>query len=389
MSRLVPMQQLLKAEIMRRLHNEILMKRVALPVLSLFLTLGAVELVLRWTHLATDLPWTEGHPLLGFRYVPNQTGMFVVGKFGDYKTQYRINSDGWNSSRNYAEKRDLAIMRIAIIGDSYVEALNVSQEAALAAVLEKHLARIGKVEVYAFGVSGASLAHYLAIMRYVRLQFSPDLYIINIVHNDFDESLSRKDRVFFHAVRPVGDSYEEVTPQKYRPTLLRRMTQHFAIARYLRVNLKIKNISQKLRQKSQNQPFEANIDISNINVGKTKDLVRYLFEKYLREVSDNRKRLVFVIDAPRQLIYNGILPQKSSAFQYNKLTIEVCRELSLYCLDLTDPFWREFQQNKRRFNSVIDGHWDRHGHEIAARAIGDFLLENVIQSTAKVVTNSH
>jgi hypothetical protein len=63
------------------------------------------------------------------------------------------------------------------------------------------------------------------------------------------------------------------------------------------------------------------------------------------------------------------------------LTAEVCHELSLHCLDLTDPFWQDFQKNKRRFNSVTDGHWNTYGHEVVAKAIEDFLLRNALFPT--------
>lgn len=330
-------------------------------------------MALRITHLATDIPWSEGDPLLGFKFAPNQTGTWVVGRFGNNKARYSINSDGWNAVRDYSRNRQPGTLRIAVIGDSFIEALNVSPEGAVAAVLEKNLSRISKVEVYPFGVSGASLSHYLVMMRYVRAQFSPDLYIINIVHNDFTESLSRSDRAVFYAVRPTHESYEEVPPKTHQVILSRRILGHSAIVRYLYSNLKIGR-AYNVKRDNQQRQFEANIDVSTIDVGKMGGVVKYLFGKYLEEVNGDHKKLVLVIGTSRQSIYEGTHPQTSSVFQYNRLTTEVCRELSLHCLDLTDPFWEDFQQNKRRFNSVIDGHWDAYGHEIAAKAIDKFLL---------------
>ena len=87
--------------------------------------------------------------------------------------------------------------------------------------------------MYPLGVSGASLGHHLAMMRYVRTRFSPDFYIIKIVHNDFEDSLSRIDLTAFHAVRRAADSYEEVPPKKYQPLLSRRIIGHSTIMRYL------------------------------------------------------------------------------------------------------------------------------------------------------------
>jgi hypothetical protein len=99
------------------------------------------------------------------------------------------------------------------------------------------------------------------------------------------------------------------------------------------------------------------------------------------EVDGDHKKLVLVMDTARAPIYEGIHPNTTTAFQYNKMIAETCQELSLYCLDLTDYFWKDFQRNKRRFNSVIDGHWNEYGHEVVAKAIKSYLLQNGLLPT--------
>lgn len=361
------------------------LKEFMLFGLSLCLALSVVEIFLRVTHLATEVAWVEGDPQLGFKFIPNQAGTFVVGKFGQEKAHFHINSDGWNSTRDYRESRDhSAAVRIAIIGDSYVEALNVQPTNAVGAVLEKALSYTSEVEVYSFGISGASLSHYLAIMRYVHSRFLPDLYIINIVHNDFDESLATGDRAMFHGLRRAGSSYEEVPPTIYQPSWFRRIVGNSAMVRYMTINLKVrfelKDIGRinDLLAEPQRHRFTANIDTAKIDRKETKDLVNYLSKKYLHEAGNDPQKLVLVVDTPRQPIYEGIHPHRSLSFQYNEAVAEVCRDLQLYCLDLTDSFWSNFQQARRRFNSVIDGHWNAYGHEVAAKAISDFLLKNAL-----------
>ena len=358
------------------------LKELILFGLSLCLVLSLMEIALRLTHLATEVAWVQGDPQLGFKLIPNQAGTFVVGKFGDEKVRFQINSEGWNSTKNYRERRDPAVVRIAIIGDSYIEALNVHPTNAVGAVLEKALSPTSEIEVYSFGISGASLSHYLAIMRYVRSQFSPDLYIINIVHNDFDESLATVDRSMFHGLRRAGSSYEEVPPTMYQPSLFRRIVGHSATIRYLTINLKVRFELKDIRRIGDlwgtTHRFAANIDAAKIDVHETKNIVNYVFKKYLQEAESDRQKLVLVVDSPRQPIYEGLNPHTSLAFQYNQVVTEVCRDLLLHCLDLTDHFWSDFQRNRRRFNSIIDGHWNAHGHEVAASAIKDFLLKNLL-----------
>jgi len=273
----------------------IFLKEALLIVVSLFLILCVVEVLLRVTKLATDIPWSKGSRVLGFKFTPNQTGTWIVGKWGDNKATFHMNSDGWNAVRDYTAQKIPGTTRVAVIGDSYVEALNVEPAAAMSAVLENaRLQRGLKIEVYPFGISSASASHYLAMMRYVRARFSPDLYIVNIVHNDIQDSLAATtgDRAIYFGVRQDGDSFEEVPPKIYQPSLLRRIIGHWAIARYLYVNLglmwKLERRDQAgFRVERQNQPrqFEANIDVTKMmGTQEGRQLTKYIFANTLTKL---------------------------------------------------------------------------------------------------------
>jgi len=263
----------------------IFLKEALLIVVSLFLILCVVEVLLRVTKLATDIPWSEGSRVLGFKFTPNQTGTWIVGKWGDNKATFHMNSDGWNAVRDYTAQKIPGTTRVAVIGDSYVEALNVEPAAAMSAVLENaRLQRGLKIEVYPFGISSASASHYLAMMRYVRARFSPDLYIVNIVHNDIQDSLAATtgDRAIYFGVRQDGDSFEEVPPKIYQPSLLRRIIGHWAIARYLYVNL---GLTWKLQRQNQPRQFEANIDVTKMmGTQEGRQLTKYIFANTLTKL---------------------------------------------------------------------------------------------------------
>jgi hypothetical protein len=144
------------------------------------------------------------------------------------------------------------------------------------------------------------------------------------------------------------------------------------------LNLTVQRISFASKNPNKPQQFEANIDVATIDTSAIKDVVKYLFSKYLEEVEGDRKKLLLVVDTPRKRIYEGMHPQSSPAFQYNILTSQICRALSLYCLDLTNKFLADFQLHKKRFNSPIDGHWNAYGHQLVAKAIEDFLMRNAL-----------
>src|SRR5262249_50152342 len=99
------------------------MKNIVLVFSSTLLTLAMIEVALRASHWATDVPFVEGDSQRGFKYIPNQTGYHVKGPLGNEKTRFHINSNGWNSISDYKENHDPGVFRIAFIGDSYIEAV--------------------------------------------------------------------------------------------------------------------------------------------------------------------------------------------------------------------------------------------------------------------------
>ena len=50
-----------------------------------------------------------------------------------------------------------------------------------------------------------------------------------------------------------------------------------------------------------------------------------------------------------------------------------CGEKKIHILDLTGPFREDFAQHGRSFSWVHDGHWNPHGHDLAARLVASRL----------------
>ena len=100
----------------------------------------------------------------------------------------RINSDGLrDQEHSLAKPQDT--LRIAVLGDSYPEALSVSMEEAFWAVMERKLRECesfpGKrIEVINFGVSGYSTAQELLTLREEVWKYSPDLVLLAVTTNN-------------------------------------------------------------------------------------------------------------------------------------------------------------------------------------------------------------
>jgi hypothetical protein len=119
-----------------------MLKRALLVVVSLAVLCVTLEVLLRTAHLFhARLSWTEPDRHIGWRFTPGREYWF----FGenDHAITGRINSMGWRDRERSVEKPPHTY-RIAVIGDSYVEAFQVEQDSTSE----------GRLEVLNFGRSG-------------------------------------------------------------------------------------------------------------------------------------------------------------------------------------------------------------------------------------------
>ena len=121
----------------------------------LIMVLGLLEVVLRVTHLfGAYVSWTTPDPNVGFRYVPGDHDLFF--REGHLATRVHVNRGGWIAPEWSLQKHPGSV-RIALLGDSFLEALQVerSQTASIVAqrLLQERLH--SEVELLAFGRSGS------------------------------------------------------------------------------------------------------------------------------------------------------------------------------------------------------------------------------------------
>jgi len=343
---------------------------ISLPTLIILVLV--LELFFRFVIPSNNPPQTifSKEDLL-YKYKPNQLGLFSIGKFAQIRSNYRINNDGWNSLIDYRKKKNNSKKRIAVIGDSYIEAFQVDYDKSYPSLLSNVLKN--EYEIYSFGISGAPLSQYLHMNRYVNKTYDPEIVIINLIHNDFDESLSTfNDEKHFLKIQ-LDQSISEIKPQiDYSFSEFnwwKRALKKSAIVRYLFFNLKIKELLNKTAN-----DFEANININAVQNNK-KSIVRsteYLIKTIKDENKD--KSLILLMDAPRESIYNSNL-SKSQALELNSMVRNMCKINNVNLIDLTQSMYDDYILNKEKFNSDYDAHWNEYGHKF----IADYLIDNFFE----------
>ncbi len=168
------------------------MKRIItnllLLLLALMLALGGLEVFFRKTHfLGARISWAVADPLLGWRMAPGHGYVYVHEN--SHPVPFSINRYGWRD-KDWAQEKPVGTYRVAVLGDSYVEALQVEREATFPVLAEKTLRQRTDrpVEIMNFGRSCNTQSEELLILQNDVLPFQPDLVVL-----------------FYFAVNDIGD----------------------------------------------------------------------------------------------------------------------------------------------------------------------------------------
>jgi hypothetical protein len=123
------------------------------------------------------------------------------------RSYVRVNGQGMRDDREIQIQKPDNVFRIAVLGDSYAEALQVDVAMTFWRVLENRLMQCGygggkRIEVLNFGVSGYSTAQELITLKTRVVKFKPDLVLLaflsgNDVRDNSREIASPYPRPYF------------------------------------------------------------------------------------------------------------------------------------------------------------------------------------------------
>ena len=333
--------------------------------------------VFRFVWIASDVPANDFVDDV-VRYAPNQSGVWRVRD--EIAAPYRINAQGWNSGvGDYAAARRPGVSRIAVVGDSYVEALQVPYDRSLGERLAATLGDRGNaVEVYRFGISGAPLSQYLQMVEHEVARYRPDWVVVLIVHNDFDESYKFKPGRYTSSFLKLrvedGRVTGEIPPQPWQPSaiewLRRTATARFFLYRWqLRPEFLVDLLLARAHAAT---GYAGNTDIAAVLADRrgVEAVTDHLFGRLDAVVHAMGSRLLLAMDGDRFAIYRA---GDSPALALNHLAEETAARHNIPFVDLHPAFAADWQSERRRFDFDADGHWNEHGHEVAAAAVARAL----------------
>ena len=365
------------------------LRNLALFVTTLLLLALVVEkLVFGVLYLPSDLPVLQENNGGVLRYESGQEGVYRIKD--EIAGRFSINNEGWNSSVDYFPNKESDLPRICLIGDSMIEALQVSVESHMARVLEKELS--GEVDsVYSFALSGGPLSHYVYLLEHEVVRFNPDIVVIHLASSDLIESVypsvgaypTSLARLRYQSTKESRFSHIDPSPYQRDPISRIKSTNAY---RYLRVREQlrldwIKTVLLELFLR------EKNIGIDRVKepskAPDSEELTRGIAEVLMKKaVEVSRKgsfRLIFLVDGNRPEIYEAVdsgsveLPEASDLA---RTAAEIGSDLGIEVLMLDRPFFEHYLKTRTKVNFELDLHWNEKGHQIAATVLAKHIARN-------------
>lgn len=167
-------------------------RNVALAVAAAVGSLLVSEFALRLLGISYPVfVWTD--PVLGIAHIPGAKGGPVQS---DGRPLIEINSDGWRGPEVPLE-HPAGTYRIALLGDSFIQAFEVPFEKTAAEVLEHRLSALRgtPVEVLNFGEGGYGTGQELLVLQHYVWKYHPDLVVLAVTTgNDISDNYRRLKR---------------------------------------------------------------------------------------------------------------------------------------------------------------------------------------------------
>ena len=346
-----------------------LMKAIALyALLVLVVPFAILEGVFRLLPVSSPppiQPVTPEQPIGHFP--PHVDYVYSTGWNFAVLSHKHTNNYGLNNIADYhPEERSPLFM---VIGDSFVDALQVDAGKSAAELLNAGLRGAGRV--YSIGLSGAPLSQYLAAAGYACATFHPQALAFVIIGNDFDESLLKySDEPQLHHFDAEG----RLVLSGYELPLAKKVLRHSAFVRYVMLNLVTGTRLIQIRHLLRGAPAvpAAQAVSAEERLRDSQHAVDLFFEQLPAQCNVSPSSVLFVLDAMRPEIYTSVsLPAAEDSYQGRMRTYfaAAAHRRGYEVLDMQPVFIARHARDGARFEFPTDKHWNALGHEVVAEQI--------------------
>ncbi len=350
-----------------------------------------LEVVVRFTHLwGAACSWSEPDPLLGYRYVAGSR-FWVKGENGT-PNRGRINRYGFRGE-DWAIQKPQGIYRIAVLGDSFVEAFPIPTERTFLYLTERQFNLLRcpyKLELMNFGRAGYTQTEEFIVLQRDVIRFSPDMVILCFYPgNDIDdiskETAPELDRPFYQVTGDgqlrLDTSFTNAKRYKLR-CLINKFKQHSALISLIGDRY---NMFERLRRTQQKQSEQKSTAPPGSITGHYSLCTAHPLPSALRSYQLNKLIIKAMAEFCRTrgiafmlvvLYEETYLPSYEEELKRVDATFDpyffeddlktFAEELGLHFLGLQRVFRNHYTATGHRLHWV---HMNYEGHEVAAQAL--------------------
>jgi len=355
-----------------------IISRISVFLFGLLLAFTVGEIILRGLgYAASDI------------YTPGRAGLLILNpnkkihiRSACFQNDVQTNSLGFHS-KEYSLEKPEGVFRIAIIGDSFTEAMQVPFDKMMASLLEQKLnswdSRSYEYEVVPFGISSHGTYRNILYYENYAAKFKPDLVIDALALNDIEDDTFESNLSFDENNKFVGSKNIEAS----RSTLK-------SIKKILRKSVLITTL-RKSYATFRSNPENSKGSSAGVKVllpeyddywQKAWILAEKLLKSFKDEVAKNNSDFMVVSLTEGYRVHNELLDEFKDTIQGmvidldkpEKILGRIASENSISYLALT-PIFRERSQNEEGLTVwSCDGHWNERGNEWAADALFNYLV---------------
>ncbi len=375
-------------------------------VIVLLVPMFIAEVVLRMTQYGSMAFW-QPDPVYGKALIAGGEAWYT----NEGKAFVRINDKGFHDQNHQISKPD-DVFRIAVLGDSFVEAVQLPYTKSFWYLLSRKLQNCsglsGKsVETMGFGVSNYGTGHQLLMLRNEVLQYQPDQVVLGFFQgNDIIDNSS----FYYSGPSPlfsiknnelvVDNSFAEEPGFKKRLWLSRlgyyRLILEFRVLELIRNSIKLIPGYFKTRQPAQIRRADDGLiepkreQKHEQEFEKAQALTKKLIKQFAHEVKQANAGFT-LLSIPHSSL---LLPDRDEtsnprflsrlensqqidktfsefAQQQNISTVNLSQELKPYSED-TDHYLYGFENSRLGF-----GHFSEYGHERIAQVLAERLCKRL------------
>ena len=327
----------------------------------IFLVLGEIlsRLVITLPEQVQHLHFntTEIDAELGWKTKANYQFQNTVADGGgvDYEIDYRTYENGFRNVN--ATEADTIEQKIWFIGDSYTQAVEVSNEKTFYGVLEKEF----PLNAFAYGASGYSTyQQFLVFEKYVD-EIQPDVVVWQFCSNDFIDNYHELEKAADYKIgvrRPYLNLQGERVYHTPIPKLLEWGKKSRLAYAFFLIQEKVKSKFGEKRRSAETQIAEDHLDYPTYKTAY--DITDLILKKIKNKLPAKTKILFFSADA-----YNPQMQDFADLCIANGLPVELGTAHELNAAN--------FGRKEMMF-AYDNYHWNNRGHEVVAAALKKRLL---------------